>query len=105
MAIKFGPSLRAKLFRAKLFGRKGRVQISTFRGRNVVEFYDSAFLNLQKGKECNRTDLIAYANYEYGRLRFILAPLRGKINLGRRPQNKISVPFRDHFQKVRRAPP
>ena len=36
-------------------------------------------------KECNRTDLIAYANYEYERLCFIVVPLRGKLNLGPRP--------------------
>ena len=34
-----------------------------------------------------------------------LVPLRGEINLGPRPQNKILVPFRGHFQKIRRAPP
>ena len=56
-------------------------------------------------KECNRTDPIAYANCEYDRLCFILIPLRVKINLGPRPQNKILVPFRGHFQKIRRAPP
>ena len=28
-----------------------------------------------------------------------------KINLGPRPQNKILVPFRVFFQKIRRAPP
>ena len=28
-----------------------------------------------------------------------------KFNLGPRPQNKILVPFRGHFQKIRRAPP
>ena len=57
------------------------------------------------GKECNRTDLIAYASYEHDRLRFILVPLRGKITLGPRLQNKILGPFRGHFRKVRRAPP
>ena len=71
----------------------------------MEEFYDSAFENLQKGKEYNRTDLIAYANYEYDRLCFILVPLTGKINLRPRPQNKILVPFRGHFKKIRRAPP
>ena len=50
-------------------------------------------------------DLIAYASYEHDRLCFVLVPLRGKINLGPRPQNKILVPFRGHFQKIRRAPP
>ena len=35
----------------------------------------------------------------------LLIPLRGKINLGPRPQNKILVPFRGNFQKIRRAPP
>ena len=63
----------------------------------MEEFYDSAFSNLQKGKEYNRTDLVAYANYKYYRLCFIVVPLRGKINLGRRPQNKLFVPFRGHF--------
>ena len=57
------------------------------------------------GKACNRTDLIAYASYEFDRLCFILVPLRGKINLGPRPQKKILVPFRGHFQKIRRTPP
>ena len=70
----------------------------------MEEFYDSAFLNLQKGKQYNRTHLIAYANYEYERLRFILVPLRGKITLGPRPQNKILVPFRGHFKKIRGVP-
>ena len=59
----------------------------------------------KKRKECNRTDLTAYANSEYDRLCFILVPVRGKINLGPRPQDKILVPFRSHFQKIRRAPP
>ena len=36
---------------------------------------------------------------------FILVPLRGEINSGPRPQNKILVPFRGHFQKIRQAPP
>ena len=44
-------------------------------------------------------------NYESVGLYFILVPLTGKINLGQRPQNKISVPFTGHFQKIRRAPP
>ena len=39
------------------------------------------------------------------RLYFILVSLRGKINLGERPQNKILVPFKGGFQKIRRAPP
>ena len=71
----------------------------------MEEFYDSAFSNLQKGKEYNRTDLIDYVNYEYNRLCFIVVPLRGKINFGPHPQNKIMVPFRGHFKKIRRAPP
>ena len=66
----------------------------------MVKVYDSAFENLQKAKECNGTDLIAYENYEYDRLCFILVPLRGKINLGPRPQNKIFILFRGGFQKV-----
>ena len=66
---------------------------------------DSAFLNLQKGKDCNRTDLKAYTNYECDRLCFILEPLRGKINLEPRPQNKIFVPFRGSSQNIRRAFP
>ena len=70
----------------------------------MEEFYDSAFSNLQKGREYNRSDLIAYANYECDRLCFILIPLRGKINLGPRPQNKILVPFKGHFKKIRQAP-
>ena len=37
---------------------------------------------------------------EYDRLCFMLVPLRGKINLGPRPQNKILVPFKGHFQKI-----
>ena len=57
------------------------------------------------GEECNRTDLIAYASYEYDRLCFILVPLRGKITLGPHPQNKNLAPFRGRFQKIRRAPP
>ena len=65
----------------------------------MEEFYDSAGKNLQKGIECKRTDLIAYPNCKYDRLCFVLVPLRGKINLGLRPQNKILVPFRGprHF--------
>ena len=47
----------------------------------------------------------AYVNYKYGRLCFILVPLRGKINFGLRPQNKNLVPFRGRFRKIRRAPP
>ena len=46
------------------------------------------------------TYLMAYANYGYDRLCFILVPLRVKINLGPRPQNRILVPFRGHFQKI-----
>ena len=65
----------------------------------MVEFYDSAIYNLEKGKECNRTDLIAYANYECSRLCFILVPLRGEISLGPCPQNKILVPSRGRLQK------
>ena len=34
---------------------------------------------------------------------FILVPLRGKITLGPRPQNKILLPFRGRFQKLRQA--
>ena len=36
-------------------------------------------------------------HYEYDRLCFcfILVPVRGKITLGPRPQNKILVPFRE----------
>ena len=64
----------------------------------MEEFYDSAFENLQKGKECNRTDPIPHANYVYDRLCFILVPLRGKI------KNKILVAFRGRFKKIRRAP-
>ena len=71
----------------------------------MEEFYDGAFQSLQEGKEYNRTGLIAHANYEYDRLCFILVPLRGKINLRPRPQNKILVPFRGHFKKIRQAPP
>ena len=52
-----------------------------------------------------KADLIAYAFYEYDRVSFILVPLRGEITLGPRPQNKILVPFRGHFQKIRRAAP
>ena len=63
------------------------------------------FVNLQKGKEYNRTDLIAFSNYEHVRLCFILVPLRGKSNLRPRPQNKILVPFRGHSKKIRRTPP
>ena len=44
------------------------------------------------------------ANYEYDRLGYILVPLRVKIKLGPRPLNKILVPFRGYFQKIRRAP-
>ena len=65
----------------------------------MVEVYDSAFRNPQKGKERNRTDLIAYAYYEYDRLCFILVPLWDKINLAPHPQSKILVPFRGHFPK------
>ena len=71
----------------------------------MEEFYDSAFENLQRGKEYNRTVLTAYANYAYDRLCFMLVPLMGKINLGPRLQNKILVPFRGHFKTIRRAPP
>ena len=49
---------------------------------------------------------IACENCEYDRLCFILVlALRVKIRLGPRPPNKILVPFRDHFQKIRRTPP
>ena len=47
------------------------------------------------------TDLIAYANYEYDRLCFILVPLRGQIILGPRTRDKILVPFRGRCQKTR----
>ena len=63
------------------------------------------FKTFIKGKEYNRTGVIAYANYEYDRFCFILVPLRGKINLGPRPQNKILVPFRGHSKKLQLAPP
>ena len=46
-----------------------------------------------KEERVNRTDLIAYASYKYDRLCFILVSLKGKINFGPRPQNKILVPF------------
>ena len=42
--------------------------------------------------------------YEHDRL-CLLVPHRGKINLGPHPQNKILIPFRGHFQNIRRAPP
>ena len=59
----------------------------------------------KKGKSAIEPTIIIYANYEYDRISFILVPLRGKITLGPRPQNKIWVPFRVRFQKIRRAPP
>ena len=58
----------------------------------------------QKWKECKRTNVV-YENPEHVRLCFILVLLRGKINLGPRPQNKILVPFRGFFQKIRRTLP
>ena len=79
--------------------------VAPLRVEILDEFYDSALKNLQKRKECNRTDLIAHANYVYDRLCFILVPLRGKINLGPCPKNKILVPFSGRFKKLRRAPP
>ena len=60
------------------------------------------------GKECNRTDLIAYANYEYGRLCFILVPLRGKINSGPRLLGVTFKKFDEHphhfYMGVPRSP-
>ena len=71
------------------------------RGKSAIEPTRSELLFLIR----SWTDLIAYANYEYNMLCLILVPLRVKINLGPRPQNKILVPFRGRFQKIRRSPP
>ena len=62
------------------------------------------FKTFKRGKgKSDLIDLVVYANYEYDRLCFILVPLKGKINLRPRLQNRVLVPFRGHFQRIRRA--
>ena len=71
-----------------------------------VEIYHSAFENLQKRKECNRTDLMAYANYKYDRLCLMLVPLYDKINLGPRHKSRswylLGVAFKKSDEHPRR---
>ena len=38
--------------------------------------------------------------HEYDRLCFILVPLKGKINVEPRLQNKILLPFKGRFEKL-----
>ena len=53
--------------------------------------YDCTFKSLQKGKVCNRTDLIAYANYGHVRLCFMLVPLGGKVTWGQSSKQDLGA--------------